>query len=385
MAGKTTHGTEVAYLVVGKTGVGKTSLINSVAGEIVAEEGDDLDIGTFTIESHQVTHESSGTTCTIRFWDTPGLFDMTKRSDSYVDKIRDKYEHCDVVLYCTDMTDTRVTQQDKRTIDTFTEPLGVAFWKRSIFVLTFANYVVDPRSGATAEYFEQKRRLLQDSYCKVIRETGISADAVSKIPFVPAGYHPWSKDKEMHILPGGHSWISAFWMSCLARVKDSPQVPRNPQPAARHPVPATPSPTREQCTFQTTQRRYARQDWFECHTCWGGNSSFGCCLPCALDCHRGHQLVRRHKSDEGCGFFCDCGLNKHQPAVCTFYSTKTEFRIQPYYRCHSCFSHANVGVCHQCMINCHHGHNISYAGELSCFCDCGLQYCISQCQISQPF
>lgn len=158
-----TKATEISYLVVGKTGVGKTSLINSVAGKIVAEEGDDLDIGTFNIESHQVTHDSTGTT--VKFWDTPGLFDMTKRSDSYVDKIRDKYEQCDVVLYCTDMTDTRVTEQDKRTIHTFARTLGAAFWQRTIFVLTFANYVEDPRLRATAKYFADKKKLLQNAYC----------------------------------------------------------------------------------------------------------------------------------------------------------------------------------------------------------------------------
>lgn len=377
----------VNYLIVGKTGVGKTSLINSVAGIEIAEEGNELDIGTFDVESFKVTHESTGTT--LQFWDTPGLFDMTKKSDLYMDKICDKYGECDLVLYCSDMTDTRITQQDKRTIHAFTQSLGAAFWQRSCFILTFGNCVEDPRSRkTTAEYFADTIKRLRAAYGKVLKEAGVSADVIDKIPFVPAGYHPWSPDKEMYILLDGKNWISAFWISCFTRVKEAQQVPRTappqrPRPASR-PPPRQVTPTRDQCTFKAHHRDYIRQDWFECHTCWGGNSQFGCCWPCALDCHKDHQLVRHHPIDEKGTFFCDCGLNRHQPAVCTFNSTNNEFRHQPFYRCRSCFSRGDAGVCHQCMINCHRGHEIAYAGEILCFCDCGLPWCKVNCRIPKP-
>ena len=375
----------VSFLVVGKTGVGKSSLINSVAGKEVAEEGEDLDIGTYNIESYEVTHESA----TIRLWDTPGLFDMTKRSDSYMDQIREKYQECDLVLYCSDMTDTRITQQDKQAIETFTRSLGPAFWQRTCFVFTFANCVENPRSKTTAKYFTDTKQSLQDAYCRALKEAGVPADITKYIPFIPAGYHPWSTDREMYILLDGNHWISAFWISCFARAKDSQKVPHTVPPKKSVPPagstqPPAKLPTRDQCTFKTHHRDYIKQDWFECYTCWGGNSSFGCCWPCALDCHRGHQIVRHHAPTVGRAFFCDCGLNKHQPAVCTYFSTGKEFHLQPFYRCHSCFSINTAGVCHQCSINCHRGHQVVYAGETSGFCDCGLSYCKSNCRIPRP-
>lgn len=376
-----------SYLVVGKTGVGKTSLINSVAGSEVAEEGEELDRGTFNIESYEVEYDKT----TIRFWDTPGLFDMTKKSLSYMEKISRKYEECDLVLYCSDITDTRVTEQDKRTIHEFTQSLGPAFWKRTCFILTYANHVENPRSNTTAEYFSNTVERLRSAYKNVLKEAGVPPKDVEQIPFIPAGYHPWSDDKEMYILHG-KNWISLFWMSCFARVKQSQQVPHTVPPV--RPPPAAQSraeqsraeqsrPTRQQCTFYTHQRDYIRQDWFECYTCWGGESSFGCCWPCALDCHRDHKLVKHHPSSES-QFFCDCGSNKHQPTVCTYYSTKTEYRIQPLYRCDSCFIKPGTGVCHQCMINCHRGHKISYLGEIEGFCDCGLLDCQINCCIAEP-
>ena len=380
----------VSFLVVGKTGVGKTSLINSVAGKEIAEESNELDIGTYDIESYEIFHESVGTT--IRFWDTPGLFDMTKRSDDYIEKIRGKYKECDLVLYCSDMTDTRVTEQDKRTVQTFTQSLGAGFWQRSCFILTFGNYIENPRSSkTTAEYFEDTLKRVKNAYGKVLKEAGVSASVVEKIPFIPAGYHPWSTDKEMYILLDGKNWISTFWVSCFARVKDSKHVPHTIPPKKEHrptsrPPPRQVTPTREQCTFNMHKRDYIKQDWFECYTCWGGNSSFGCCWPCALDCHKGHQLVTHHPQNEEPlgGFFCDCGFNKHQPAVCTFHSSGKEFKVQPFYRCRSCFSRDNAGVCHQCMINCHRGHDITYVGEIEAFCDCGLEYCRINCRIAKP-
>lgn len=242
----------VNYLVVGKTGVGKTSLINSVAGKEIAKEGNELEIGTFEVESFEVTHET-GTT--IRFWDTPGLFDSTKRSGLYMEKIRDKYDECDLVLFCSDITDTRITAQDKRVIHAFTQSFGATFWRRACFILTFANCVKDPRSATTAEYFATVIKRLKDAYCKVLKEAGVSSNDVDNIPFVPAGYHPWSNDKEMYILLDGKNWISSFWISCFAKAKEAQQVPHitppKRQPATRQ---QTCTPTREQCTFNAHNR-----------------------------------------------------------------------------------------------------------------------------------
>lgn len=123
-------------------------------------------------------------------------------------------------------------------------------------------------------------------------------------------------------------------------------------------------------------------DWFECWTCWGGESDFGVCSECAKDCHAGHELVSRGRSN----FTCDCGLNKHKRNVCTFHAAGGKrFRKQPFYYCASCFSNpASQGVCHQCAKNCHDGHRLRPKGTRSAYCDCGLPGCAIKCSIATP-
>ena len=138
----------------------------------------------------------------------------------------------------------------------------------------------------------------------------------------------------------------------------------------------------DRCTYETAGEIYHSQTWYECRTCWGGESDYGCCVSCAFNCHRGHVLV--YRPAEEINAVCDCGRNCHQKAVCTWHSTKRKYVKQPFYRCYDCFTHSRAGCCYQCMQKCHAGHNIRFAGILDAFCDCGLEHCRSSCLIPKP-
>lgn len=139
------------------------------------------------------------------------------------------------------------------------------------------------------------------------------------------------------------------------------------------------------CTYDYRGEDYHSQYWFECRTCWGGESNYGCCFPCALTCHADHVLVH-HAPTVDSVFVCDCGRNLHQSNVCTWNSTRQKYVRQPFYRCHNCFTLHNEGCCYQCAKCCHRGHAIVYAGIMSAFCDCGLSgsTCRTKCQIASP-
>lgn len=144
-----------------------------------------------------------------------------------------------------------------------------------------------------------------------------------------------------------------------------------------------PNPTcSDRCTYETAGEVYHSQTWYECHTCWGGESHYGCCVSCAFNCHKGHVLV--YRPAEEINAVCDCGRNCHQKAVCTWHSTKRKYVKQPFYRCYDCFTTPRAGCCYQCMQKCHAGHNTRFAGILNTFCDCGLEHCRSSCLIPKP-
>jgi len=67
-----------------------------------------------------------------------------------------------------------------------------------------------------------------------------------------------------------------------------------------------------QCTFLKTGKAFIDQPWFYCYTC-NVVGKYGCCLPCALKCHNGHDIVYNRISQ----FYCDCIENSK---VCHFNS-----------------------------------------------------------------
>ena len=138
------------------------------------------------------------------------------------------------------------------------------------------------------------------------------------------------------------------------------------------------------CTYDIYGKVQRSQDWYECVTCWGEGSKYGCCTFCAAECHISHKLIP-HSSRPIPHFYCDCGVNRHKTGVCTRHSSGRQFVRQPFYRCYTCFTGPHMGCCHQCVSKCHKGHRTVYAGETEAFCDCGLPGCRIDCTITTPY
>ena len=136
------------------------------------------------------------------------------------------------------------------------------------------------------------------------------------------------------------------------------------------------------CSYD--QFEYSKpRGYYQCYTCWGGDSCYGVCSYCADKCHSGHRLTYCRLGEDS-QFYCDCGKYKHQQAVCTYVSTNRSFVKQPFYRCRTCIPDPSGGCCYQCSKNCHRGHNVEFAGVMRAFCDCGLDGCAIMCKISAP-
>ena len=126
------------YLIVGQTGVGKSSFVNAVFGKIVALTGD------FKSCTKVVEYYAYGTKygdiCLI---DTPGLGeDSTDGDIAYLKMVRDslisKNIKIDVTLYVTPITETRFRPNEKAALLLLTKELSTSIWSNSWLVLTFA-------------------------------------------------------------------------------------------------------------------------------------------------------------------------------------------------------------------------------------------------------
>ncbi len=130
------HGSNsVSVFVSGKTGVGKSTLVNALLGEKVAKEGDTLDPETSEVKSF--TKKIRGIDVTV--WDSPGLQDGTENEDKYLKDIR---KNCngkiDLLLYCISMSATR-SRSDIESMNKLTKTLGPEIWENAVVIITGAN------------------------------------------------------------------------------------------------------------------------------------------------------------------------------------------------------------------------------------------------------
>ena len=215
----------VTMLVIGKTGVGKSSLINGVVGKEVAKEGDTLDRETVQVRAYAFKYHEVD----ITIWDSPGLQDCLDKEEEYIkDMQREGCADSDLVLYCSRMNDTRFRKEDYDAIRKFTFGLGKDIWKNAIFVMTFANDVrakhkrdlkltPDEERKRNLTFFNLRIKEWRAKLVGAVTEAGVDAKVAASIPIVPAGY-----DQEQE-LPDRDNWLSSLWYASILRMKERSQ------------------------------------------------------------------------------------------------------------------------------------------------------------------
>ena len=203
-------------LIFGKIGTGKSSLINTLLKEEVAEEGEGFYSKTKEVESYTRTIRPLQTIINdvrVTLWDTPGLRDPFTDEKKTIDAISEVCCNVDLFLFCTRLDQTRLSQDDVDAIRDLTSALGENLWKRAIFVLTFANKTHPPSGGPSPDYLQSRESEWQSGLRDLVRtHAHVKNINPSTIPVIPTGY----KEEP---LPGGREWFIPFWEACLARVR----------------------------------------------------------------------------------------------------------------------------------------------------------------------
>ena len=212
-------------MITGKTGSGKSSLINGLIGKKVSEEGDGLDRITATVEPKEVTCEGT----VVKIWDTPGLQDGTDEEDRYLQEMKDNCSNCNLCIYCLSMRQIRFEASEIKAIQRLTETFGKNFWAKVLFVLTFANEVkARCHIGSETDgkgFFTQKIKAWHAKLVHTLKECGVKEEVADKIEVIPAGYSKPLKDyPNPWELPGIPNWFHNFWYKC-AETMDEKGVP----------------------------------------------------------------------------------------------------------------------------------------------------------------
>ncbi|MFR9719031.1 GTPase [Aeromonas diversa] len=194
----------LTFLLIGRTGVGKSSTINSLLGEEVAPVGK-YEPTTMEIDAYQHKHGD----LTYDIFDTPGLCDdlpEVGNDEVYLEKIKMHASKADSIWFVTKLDETRITSDEKRGIKLISEALGSECWDRSIIVFTRAD---------KADDFEED---LQHRTKTIREEIGKYSENSASIPAVPVS-------NSNPILPNGEKWLPELFTQVFLRFRDDGALP----------------------------------------------------------------------------------------------------------------------------------------------------------------
>ena len=175
---------QLNILITGKTGVGKSRLVNGLVGFHVAKEGRERKDCTGDCTPYKAVIEG----IEVCVWDSPGLQDRTCNEEIYLAKLRDKLKDgFDVMIYCIKMDDKRFYSEDEKAMRALTKGFGGDLWKKAVIALTFASKIEDPDEEDELAYFEGEKFFWQKAIEEYLTNLNIDLKVRNSLAVIPAG------------------------------------------------------------------------------------------------------------------------------------------------------------------------------------------------------
>ena len=213
------NSSSVTVFVAGKTGTGKSTLVNGIVGTF-CKEGHTLKPETTKVEPFDLTKNG----IKVIVWDSPGLQDGTTEESKYLDDIQRKCKgNIDLFLYCIDMSATRFVpgNPDIKAMRQLTDILGQDMWKNALIILTFANeyilqvqYDFDNPEDLRKNFLDEVEDWKETIYQAMQEEVGLDPQLVKNIAVVPAGYY-----NTPEIVAGDGLWLSRLWKESVSATR----------------------------------------------------------------------------------------------------------------------------------------------------------------------
>lgn len=192
---------DLVFLLVGRTGVGKSSTVNSLMGKEIAIVGD-YEATTMAIEEYDTQINQ----IPFKVIDTPGLCDDLEELENdykYLEMMRSQVKQIDCMWFVSRLDETRVTNDEKRGIKLISEAFGAEVWQHAVIVFTFANSIPSDRY---LEALEKRTELIREVIAKYTdSETAINIPSVAV-------------DNTNEITPDGEKWLGELYTKIFTRI-----------------------------------------------------------------------------------------------------------------------------------------------------------------------
>lgn len=195
-------------LLMGKTGVGKSSMINTLIGKYEAPIGY-FKPGTFEVSRYQ----SRLNGVAFEIIDTPGLCDELPEKGNdlgYIKKIQANASRFDCFLFVTPIFEERLRADEKRGIQLISKSFGAEIWKKSIIIFSFADRL-------RADEYQSH---LIENLNNVRKEISIYTDKniADGIPYVVIS-------NQSKTTPDGKLWLGELFTKVFAKISEEGALP----------------------------------------------------------------------------------------------------------------------------------------------------------------
>ena len=210
----------LTFLLLGKPGIGKSTLINGLIGEYVAEVSTPGFVTTKGVTRKVTLHSALIHGIQVRIWDTPGLLDPEIDSKEILRQVKEQFQDVDLVLFCINMTETRMYENgDEATmIKMITEILGQDIWNKALITLVRANgyisllgdiYCGDDETTLKKKYLETLHQW------KTLLKTKVKPDISIATAGIATKRKLFSIDKT--------DWLSNLWIAAFDTLPEKEQ------------------------------------------------------------------------------------------------------------------------------------------------------------------